>query len=81
LGLRADIRRGGRSGPPSAVPGNQNSIASANGLIKSRLTKIERDGEAVDYAYDRFGGVTQDGDLSNGYDDKGGVRRSDILAV
>ena len=36
-----------------------------------RLTKIERAGEAIDYAYDRFGRVTQDGDLSYVYDDNG----------
>ena len=36
-----------------------------------RLTKIERGGQAVDYTYDRFGRVTQDGDLSYVYDDNG----------
>ena len=36
-----------------------------------RLTKIERGSQAVDYAYDRFGRVTQDGDLSYVYDDNG----------
>ncbi|NJL29039.1 MAG: RHS repeat protein [Thermoanaerobaculia bacterium] len=30
---------------------------------KGRLTRIERDGEAVDYRYDRFGRLTQDGQL------------------
>ena len=36
-----------------------------------RLTKIERGSQAVDYTYDRFGRVTQDGDLSYVYDDNG----------
>ena len=29
-----------------------------------RLTAIERDGESVEYAYDRFGRVIQDGELT-----------------
>ena len=36
-----------------------------------RLTKIERGGQAVDYTYDRFGRVTQDGSLTYVYDDNG----------
>ncbi len=36
-----------------------------------RLTRIERDGHAVDYAYDRFGRTLQDGDLFYGYDGNG----------
>ncbi len=36
-----------------------------------RLTSIERDGDAVDYAYDRFGRVLQDGDLTYVYDKNG----------
>jgi YD repeat-containing protein len=35
---------------------------------KGRLTKIARSGSEVAYAYDRFGRVTQDGELSYGYD-------------
>ncbi|MGB6368143.1 MAG: hypothetical protein WBG93_15065, partial [Thermoanaerobaculia bacterium] len=41
-----------------------------------RLTKIERGASAVSYAYDRFGRLTQDGDLGYGYDDNG--NRSEI---
>ncbi len=33
-----------------------------------RLTRIHRDGHSVDYGYDRFGRMLQDGDLSYGYD-------------
>lgn len=36
-----------------------------------RLTGIERGGETVAYAYDRFGRTTADGDLSYGYDENG----------
>ncbi len=36
-----------------------------------RLTAIERDGQAIDYAYDRFGRVAQDGALGYGYDKNG----------
>lgn len=36
-----------------------------------RLTAITRNGESVDYAYDRFGRMTQDGELAYGYDKNG----------
>ncbi|MCP4655563.1 MAG: RHS repeat protein, partial [bacterium] len=35
---------------------------------KGRMTAIRRDGESVDYRYDRFGRMTQDGALTYGYD-------------
>ena len=38
---------------------------------KGRLTAISRNGASVDYTYDRFGRVTQDGGLGYGYDDNG----------
>ena len=38
---------------------------------KGRLTAIRRDGESVDYRYDRFGRLTQDGALTYGYDKNG----------
>lgn len=38
---------------------------------KGRLTRITRQGEAVDYRYDRFGRILQDGALSYGYDANG----------
>ncbi len=38
---------------------------------KGRLTSIQRDGATVDYAYDRFGRMTQDGALSFSYDQNG----------
>jgi YD repeat-containing protein len=36
-----------------------------------RLTAITRRGESVDFSYDRFGRVLQDGDLTYGYDPNG----------
>ncbi|HKI05360.1 MAG TPA: RHS repeat-associated core domain-containing protein [Thermoanaerobaculia bacterium] len=38
---------------------------------KGRLTRITRHGAAVDYRYDRFGRLLQDGDLTYGYDANG----------
>ena len=38
---------------------------------KGRLTRIARHGEAVDYRYDRFGRILQDGTLAYGYDANG----------
>jgi RHS repeat-associated protein len=38
---------------------------------KGRLTRITRDTSAVDYRYDRFGRLTQDGELAFGYDANG----------
>ncbi|NJL27307.1 MAG: RHS repeat protein, partial [Thermoanaerobaculia bacterium] len=38
---------------------------------RGRLTSIERDGEGVDYRYDRFGRITQDGMLSYVLDKNG----------
>ena len=38
---------------------------------KGRLTRITRHGEAVDYRYDRFGRILQDGALAYGYDANG----------
>ncbi|HKI02004.1 MAG TPA: RHS repeat-associated core domain-containing protein, partial [Thermoanaerobaculia bacterium] len=38
---------------------------------KGRLTRIARHGEAVDYRYDRFGRILQDGALAYGYDANG----------
>ena len=38
---------------------------------KGRLTAITRDGLSVDYAYDRFGRPTQDGELTYTYDKNG----------
>ncbi|MCH9651922.1 MAG: hypothetical protein K0U98_27080 [Deltaproteobacteria bacterium] len=38
---------------------------------KGRLTQISRHSSDIDYAYDRFGRLTQDGDLTFGYDDNG----------
>jgi RHS repeat-associated protein len=38
---------------------------------KGRLTKIARSGSEVAYAYDRFGRVTRDGELTYGYDENG----------
>ncbi len=38
---------------------------------KGRLTRITRHGEAVDYRYDRFGRILQDGALGYGYDANG----------
>ncbi|HEX9940533.1 MAG TPA: RHS repeat-associated core domain-containing protein [Thermoanaerobaculia bacterium] len=40
-------------------------------LSKGRLTKIARSGSEVAYAYDRFGRVTQDGELTYRYDQNG----------
>jgi len=39
-----------------------------------RLTRIERDGHGIDYAYDRFGRLTQDGILAYAYDGNGNQR-------
>ncbi|MGD2071848.1 MAG: RHS domain-containing protein, partial [Gemmatimonadota bacterium] len=36
-----------------------------------RLGSIERDGQSVDYCYDRFGRVTRDGELTYAYDANG----------
>ncbi|MCG8460204.1 MAG: hypothetical protein MI919_28300, partial [Holophagales bacterium] len=36
-----------------------------------RLTRLERNGEAIDYRYDRFGRTTRDGALTYGYDRNG----------
>ena len=41
---------------------------------KGRLTAISRNGASVDYTYDRFGRVLQDGALSYTYDDNGNRR-------
>lgn len=38
---------------------------------KGRLTSIARNGASVDYTYDRFGRMTQDGELTYGYDANG----------
>lgn len=38
---------------------------------KGRLTRIARGTSAIDYRYDRFGRLTQDGELSYGYDVNG----------
>ncbi len=38
---------------------------------KGRLTRITRDGTGINYRYDRFGRILQDGDLSYGYDANG----------
>ncbi len=38
---------------------------------KGRLTRITRNGEVVDYRYDRFGRILQDGALAYGYDANG----------
>ncbi len=38
---------------------------------KGRLTRIDRQGQAVDYRYDRFGRILQDGALAYGYDSNG----------
>ncbi|NJL27268.1 MAG: RHS repeat-associated core domain-containing protein, partial [Thermoanaerobaculia bacterium] len=38
---------------------------------KGRLTAITRNAQTIDYAYDRFGRTTQDGDLGYGYDPNG----------
>jgi RHS repeat-associated protein len=38
---------------------------------KGRLTRIARHGESVDYSYDRFGRILQDGALAYGYDANG----------
>jgi RHS repeat-associated protein len=38
---------------------------------KGRLTRIARHGESVDYRYDRFGRLLQDGALAYGYDANG----------
>ncbi|MCH9651866.1 MAG: hypothetical protein K0U98_26795 [Deltaproteobacteria bacterium] len=40
-------------------------------FAKGRLTQISRHGFDIDYTYDRFGRLTQDGDLMFGYDDNG----------
>ena len=39
-----------------------------------RVTRIERDGHGVDYGYDRFGRLAQDGVLSYAYDGNGNRR-------
>ena len=36
-----------------------------------RLTSIERDGQSLDFEYDRFGRMTRDGDLTYAYDKNG----------
>ena len=36
-----------------------------------RLASITRDGETIEYCYDRYGRVTRDGDLTYGYDENG----------
>lgn len=38
---------------------------------KGRLTRIARGASTIDYRYDRFGRLTQDGELSYGYDANG----------
>ena len=38
---------------------------------KGRLTRIARGGSTIDYRYDRFGRVLQDGELLYGYDENG----------
>jgi uncharacterized protein RhaS with RHS repeats len=38
------------------------------------VTRIERDGHGVDYGYDRFDRLIQDGVLSYGYDGNGNRR-------
>ncbi len=42
-----------------------------------RLTQIERDGQPIDYQYDRFGRMTQDGELAYAFDTNG--NKSEIL--
>ncbi len=42
-----------------------------------RLTRIERDGQPIDYQYDRFGRMTQDGELAYTFDTNG--NQSEIL--
>ena len=42
---------------------------------KGRLTAITRNGQSLDFTYDRFGRLLQDGELSYGYD-KNGNRRT-----
>ena len=40
-------------------------------FAKGRMTRIARDGTNVDYRYDRFGRLLQDGALTYGYDANG----------
>ncbi len=42
-----------------------------------RLTRIEREGQPIDYQYDRFGRMTQDGELTYAFDTNG--NKSEIL--
>ncbi|MGB6363233.1 MAG: RHS repeat-associated core domain-containing protein [Thermoanaerobaculia bacterium] len=41
----------------------------AEGFPIGRLSSITRDGQSVDYCYDRYGRVTEDGALGYGYDE------------
>jgi len=38
---------------------------------QGRLTRIARGNSVIDYRYDRFGRLTQDGELAYGYDANG----------
>jgi RHS repeat-associated protein len=47
--------------------------SSSVAFSKGRLTSIARGGGSINYAYDRFGRMTQDGALTNTYDKNGNV--------
>jgi RHS repeat-associated protein len=50
---------------------SQPAVCSGVSFPLGRLASITRDGEAVEYCYDRFGRTTRDGELTYTWDDNG----------
>ena len=69
-----DYLTGGTTSVPSLLTQYSYDVGGAGCYPVGRLMSIARDGESIDYCYDRFGRQTQDGELAYGYDDNGNRR-------